>query len=351
MNRGRQLVIALTVISALSGCAGRPAQTPPPATATAGFTAPPTLGATPTQPTVEPTEQPTASAVPSLIDVGHGPIGIAEAGGSIWVATYFDGALVRIDPQTRALLEPVAVGLGAIGVAAAAGSLWVTLHELGQVARVDPTSGEVIAVIDVGEQPEGVAGDDAGVWVTLEESGEVLRIDPATNEPDPPIAVGREPRHVGLGFGSVWVTNFGSSTVSRIDPQTSAVTTIEVQFGPEGIAFDDDGVWIAHVREGTLVEIDAATNRTLVGFTTGPGSEGVIVGSDGTIWVAVAGENEVLGLAHAGSRHVPVGAEPRRLLIRGNDLWVVNTGDGTVSVVPIPPLEPDAAASPTPLAQ
>ena len=98
--------------------------------------------------------------LPSTIAVCDAPIGIAEAAGSIWVACYFAGTLVRIDPTTRTLLDPAEVGLGAIGVTQAAGSLWVTLHELDQVARVDPETADLITTIDVGDEPEGIAGDD-----------------------------------------------------------------------------------------------------------------------------------------------------------------------------------------------
>jgi YVTN family beta-propeller protein len=273
------------------------------------------------------------------VNVCATPIGIAEAAGTIWVACYFAGSLARIDPATRTLLEPVQVGLGAIGVTAATGSLWVTLHELGQVARVDPATGEVLATIDVGPQPEGVAGDDNGIWVTLEETGKVRRIDPATNEADPPIAVGREPRHVGLGFGSLWVTNFGSATMTRIDPLTNEViATIDTQFGPEGIAFTDDYVWVANVRDNSVSRFDPDTNAVADTFPIGTATEGLLSDPDGLLWAAVTGAFGVAGIdPETGANVDPrtVGTEPRRMVIHGDELWVTNTGDGTVGILAI----------------
>jgi YVTN family beta-propeller protein len=238
----------------------------------------------------------------TVIDVCVSPIGIASAAGSIWVACYFDGTLVRIDAVTREVLEPVEVGLGAIGVTVAAGSLWVTLHELSQVVRVDPQSGDVQATIDVGPQPEGIAGDDDGVWVTIEETGQVQRMDPATNE---------------------------------------IVATIDGGFGPEGIAFTDDAVWVANVRDGTVSRIDPATNTVVGTIPTGTASEGLVVDDRGNVWVAVTGAGEVATIAGAAPDEVlqaiPVGDQPRRMVYVDGQLWVTNTGDGTVSV-PVAPV-------------
>jgi YVTN family beta-propeller protein len=182
-----------------------------------------------------------------------------------------------------------------------------------------------------------MAGDDDGIWVTIEEDGQVMRIDPATNEVVATIDTGREPRHVGLGFGSVWVTNFGSATISRIDPATNEViATIEGGFGPEGIGFSDDSVWVANVRDGTVSRIDPETNKVVGTTPTGTATEGIVVDPEGLVYAAVTGALGVAGLDPVSGEVVAVfsaGNLPRRMIIRGDDLWVTNTHDATVQIL------------------
>jgi YVTN family beta-propeller protein len=151
------------------------------------------------------------------------------------------------------------------------------------------------------------------------------------------IDTGREPRHVGLGFGSVWVTNFGSATITRIDPATNEViTTFDAGWGPEGIGFTDDAVWVANVRDGTVSRIDPATNAVVDTTETGALTEGIVVDPNGLVYAAVTGALGVAGIDPQTNEVVAVfsaGNEPRRMIIRGDELWVTNTADGTVQIL------------------
>ena len=110
----------------------------------------PTATAAPTD-TPAPTNSPSATATPSANATGtpagcitrrsrsaSGPIGIVAAEDAIWVATFYDGELVRIDPETMTVTDTVPVGDGAIGVAYAAGSLWVATHLTGELCASIP---------------------------------------------------------------------------------------------------------------------------------------------------------------------------------------------------------------------
>jgi YVTN family beta-propeller protein len=166
--------------------------------------------------------------------------------------------------------------------------------------------------------------------------GEVVRIDPGTIVVVARVDVGLAPRHVALGFGSLWVTNYGSATITRIDPDNNQiVATIDVGLGPEGITFDDRDVWIANRSAGTVSRIDPATNHETSTINVGSLPEGLASGDDGRLWVALSGTDAVVPIDAATQRVGPRLAterEPRRLLLRDDQLWVSNTSAGTVTV-------------------
>lgn len=73
------------------------------------------------------------------IPVGDDVDDLSVAHGAIWVTTYNDGLLARIEPSTRAVTWTKKLGGRAAGVLAASeGGVWVSLYDRGVVERVDP---------------------------------------------------------------------------------------------------------------------------------------------------------------------------------------------------------------------
>ena len=81
---------------------------------------------------------PTGALTP--IAVGNGPSGIAVGEGGVWVADSLDNAVVRIDPNRRAVVETIPVGQSPAGVAVGGGSVWVANSGDGTVSRIDPVT-------------------------------------------------------------------------------------------------------------------------------------------------------------------------------------------------------------------
>ena len=73
-----------------------------------------------------------------------------------------DAARLRIDRRTR-------VPPGACGTALGEGSVWVASWDEGSVTRIDPESGKVLATIPVAENaiPASIAVGAGGVWVDV----------------------------------------------------------------------------------------------------------------------------------------------------------------------------------------
>jgi streptogramin lyase len=112
---------------------------------------------------------------------------MALAGGALWV-TGRGLDLLRLDPDTGALLGRTEIGAAGIDVAASAGSVWVASYEvaaaprgdpvLGALHRVDPASGAVVATSTPTSQTfaDGFAVGGGHLWMVDSVHGLLLRL-------------------------------------------------------------------------------------------------------------------------------------------------------------------------------
>jgi YVTN family beta-propeller protein len=131
-------------------------------------------------------------------------LAITPDGRTVWVTTPDDRAIYRIDTRTRKARRaklPQAPDQAAFGD----GAVWVTSSKSDTVLRIDPTTSRVVEPIRVGIDPGGIAFGAGRVWVANRQDGTVSAIDPQSNE------VGT--RHLGfrpaavaaVDQGAVWV--------------------------------------------------------------------------------------------------------------------------------------------------
>jgi DNA-binding beta-propeller fold protein YncE len=101
--------------------------------------------------------------------VGGGPIGVAVAAGTVWVANGDDGTVSRLDAATGARRGPdVAVGAGPIAVAVRGDDVWVLVQDGGALARLRAGSGRVVDTTPLPPQltrARDLAVDQEGVYV------------------------------------------------------------------------------------------------------------------------------------------------------------------------------------------
>jgi streptogramin lyase/predicted Ser/Thr protein kinase len=68
----------------------------------------------------------------------RGPLGIAISGNTVWVASYLDDAVVRLDARTgKAIGDPIAVGRNPFAIVTHGNHVWVTNLASGTVSRID----------------------------------------------------------------------------------------------------------------------------------------------------------------------------------------------------------------------
>jgi DNA-binding SARP family transcriptional activator/streptogramin lyase len=109
-------------------------------------------------------------------ELGVIPASLAIANGSVWVgasAPYGSAAaLWRLDESTGRVTQTIvfkkAIGYPpTVQVAYGFGAIWVATWDDGSLVRVDPQDGSILAHINIGGHPSGVAVGKDRVWVTV----------------------------------------------------------------------------------------------------------------------------------------------------------------------------------------
>ena len=175
--------------------------------------------------------------------------GAVSAFNSIWVTSCADQSLVRIDSKKWEVAAKVAAGASAAALALAAGSdsVWIFSDNRTTLSRVDPEQNQVVAEIRLPAGCTALAFGETALWAACPSEDRLLRINPQTNLVEKRIEVSARPHALAVGEGSVWVLGEKDGKVDRIDPKTNKVTkSIElgVAGAPGGIAVGQGSVWV-----------------------------------------------------------------------------------------------------------
>ncbi len=144
--------------------------------------------------------------ITATVKVAGAPSDVALARGLLWVACADTGKLVRVDPQTAAVVgKPVRAGTALLSVSASPLRPWVSDGYAGAVNSVDPHTGKVVTHTKL-RYVSGVAVGNGSVWATVSKPSELVRLDPSTGRKlGRPIAIPGTASDVAIGFGSAWV--------------------------------------------------------------------------------------------------------------------------------------------------
>jgi len=222
--------------------------------------------------------------------------GAVTAFGSIWVPGCADQTLVRIDSKKWEVAAKIAAGASAapLSVAASGDSVWIFSDNRTTLSRVDPEQNQVVAEIRLPAGCTALAFGETALWAACPAEDRVLRINPQTNLVDKRIEVSARPHTLAVGEGSVWVLCGKDGKVDRIDPKTNKVTK-SIELGVAGaagrIAAGQGSVWVT-LAGFPLTRIDPSTEKVVQQFW-GAGGGAVQVAanaiwlsnlSEGTLW-------------------------------------------------------------------
>ena len=257
-------------------------------------------------------------------------------------------ALAVIDPSSNEVEDTVELGFRSNLIAAGEGYVWVLDSDGSTIRRVDPHSREtkVIALpTGVGVTPYGIAAGFGAVWVAalrgeqelvLElgpDVGELRRTIPYGEHDPSPLVFYLQP--LAVGAGAVWAIDPAGNAVWRIPPRGGRARKLAGGLNPRSVAAGNGTVWVADPLGVT--KLDAATGIKLGSGSAGSpayGETASIALDRAALWYATSARPSLAKLdlqSIAPTATFPVGRGPAGIAVGEGAIWVVNSGDGTVS--------------------
>lgn len=259
---------------------------------------------------------------------GSGPCGAVSGFGSVWVAVYTSGQLLRIDTTRNRVKRKIRVAAGICPVTVGAGSVWAASDKTNMIYRIDPRRGRVVARIRVGEWPAHVAFAFGSVWISAYERGVLSRIEPRTNRVARVYRVGGNPSGLARANDFMWI-GFGraGTALGRLDPVSGALTRLPIGHAGAGfLSAIGDSLWTT-TADGFALRFDVARNRVVSSFPI-PGTPAEVASApDGTIWVAEKERNTITRIDPGTNSTLDVTGAGRgafSIAAAAGDMWVTN---------------------------
>ena len=242
--------------------------------------------------------------------------------GNVWFGEMNLNKLARLDPSTGKVSEWQPPN-GEHNVMATAidahGDVWFTEQAADYIGCFDPATQRfttyplgLVNGISVG--PQDLAFDPSGaLWFTEVNSGELGRLDPATGAiktfkvPVPSGAVRACPFSLAITRdGQIWYGDLCDGAVGHVNPATGNIELFLAGGGHAQIfsmAADASGrIWFTELEQDTIgVVADGKLTEIAVPATAGEptGLYALTVAKDGSVWVACAGANALVGYSPA----------------------------------------------------
>ena len=249
---------------------------------------------------------PRTNAVVKRLTPPHPPGFGTFAGGSLWVASLLDSAVMELDADTGQVLQTLESTSGKpfyrpIGVAATGDDLWVLNHGdetvRSTLTHLDARTGEVIGATDLpGHQAGGPLLAGGQLWITMTLERTVVRVDPATGDVvGSPILVDTGTcLSASVAAGDVWYTSRAAEddfpcedAGRRVDAASAELSP--VIFGPGkslyNFASAGGSVWASDVGR-TLYRVDLASGGVRPSLRLGGKKDfNRLLTAFGSIWV------------------------------------------------------------------
>ncbi|HEV2756547.1 MAG TPA: hypothetical protein VG318_12325 [Actinomycetota bacterium] len=198
---------------------------------------------------------------------GESPYGIDADSRGIYVALH-DGALVRIDPRTRAMTR-VELGDRLTQVLVAHGFVWVSQPSGGVVWRVALDRGEPQATALSFRHPrrktcpQGTGATGAAVLVADPCAGTVWVVDPRSGDAEGELAdVGVRPVDVAAGGGLIYVVSMRDDKVTVLDAATlEAVAEATAGDGAISVVVGSSAAWVANSEDYSITKVEVRGPR------------------------------------------------------------------------------------------
>ena len=185
------------------------------------------------------------------VDVGLGGVWVTERAADETQPDH----LLRLDPLTLETELRVPMPNGARDVRVGDGSLWVASRDRQEVLRVDPETGAVLSGLGVGNTPTEIAYGRRSVWSASDD--DTVTRTPLGTKQKIEISVPGKPAGIEMRGRDVWVTALATNQLYRIDARTNEVVgrPIRVCVNPGLLEVTATGVWTACMGDGRVAQV------------------------------------------------------------------------------------------------
>jgi YVTN family beta-propeller protein len=202
-----------------------------------------------------------------------------------------------------------------------------------------PSAGRVVDRTKVGGQPCGITDAGGMIWVSDADRAKLVRIDPDTGTSRVVADLDTSPCEITPAFGSLWVVT-QSGRLDRVDPRTGDVTArIKVGATSYQAVATPDAVWVSNRDDGTLTQVDPATNDVVRTVRLPDMQPGGMVYAAGALWIGndTSGSTTLRRMDPQTRKTVRVTAGDRPVYLTSTPgaVWVSNVTDGTVSRIDV----------------
>jgi hypothetical protein len=170
--------------------------------------------------------------------------------------------VLRIDVPGVRIEAEVDVGAIPSAIAIGEGAVWVASYENATVTRVDGVENRRVAVIRVPPKPNGLLAGAGAVWLRGQTPGQnCVRIDPRSHDVS---VVEVDAIPLAVSHGAVWIDQrryYDRSAILRLDPTSYRTTEVVQGDNVWNVTPSTDLVWFTHSVAGRWV-LDAWNGRT-----------------------------------------------------------------------------------------
>jgi streptogramin lyase len=251
----------------------------------------------------------------------------------VFTGSFREQRLALIDPDTNKVRgSGPSVGVGISSIQATSTSVWAAVSRQRRLYHLDPKTGRRIGgAISLPQQPTAVAMTSRSVWVGMITSvtggpDTLAQVDRRTGEVMNQFQIPEGIASLAYGDGAIWIASRRYAQLLRFDPQKAGVTK-RIRVGSDrayGVAFGAGSVWITSPRDDLVSRVDP-NNYDVTKIAVGRSPEGIAVrGNDA--FVANSSDNTVTRIDARTSRAVgepiEVPNNPFAVAISGHSVWV-----------------------------
>jgi len=202
------------------------------------------------------------------LPAGIHPSGICWDGSYIWVVSYSDRTIHKIDSSTgNDLFSFEAPDRFPTGLAWDGNHLWCSGNRTNKIYQIDPQSGQVTRSFDVTSTPKGITCINGSLWYVDSSKKQIYQINPETGAYTDTIpAPGGASRGLAFDGKYLWCSDSNLKEVYKIDINYKKIIMIlpAPDDSPYGLCWDGSALWVAGYHTGTLSKMfTTGTERTV----------------------------------------------------------------------------------------